>query len=194
MSVSCTISHSTFLLTLRIRKAPSTISIEAVTGAARKQYLFTQIVKKDTRDVAIGPLEYCGTGRMIKVGKGQLYVISPKSCVHDNAQSDNPRLSACWEDHSLPAAVVAREYRGLNRRLKGLEKVGEAKKAMKLTAKRKLQKEVDALTFDLRSEKPTNDDDEDRKIKRPRISEEKKMVKAMNGILSPRRTRVRKGV
>lgn len=36
-----------------------------ISGDDRTKLFFHSIVNKNTRDVAIGPLEYCGTGRIV---------------------------------------------------------------------------------------------------------------------------------
>lgn len=50
-------------------------TIVEITGQKRRTMLFSTIVS-NTRAVAIGPLEYCGNGRVIKLPHGKtLYVL-----------------------------------------------------------------------------------------------------------------------
>lgn len=144
-------------------------SLNPITGLARDQLLISEIVKKNTRDVAIGPLEYCGSGRIIKIGKSKVYVMCEISSCYDSTQFCNTRLSVCWEDQSLPVGLLVREHKGMNRRTKSLEKKGQAKKAMTVALKRKLDQEIDTLCSSLPMQgslETPADDHEGRKVKR----------------------------
>ncbi|KAJ3861939.1 hypothetical protein EV359DRAFT_66044 [Lentinula novae-zelandiae] len=44
---------------------------EQIIGEKRESLLFRNIISKNTTDVAIGPLEYCGSGRMVKTTQGK---------------------------------------------------------------------------------------------------------------------------
>ncbi|KAJ3966689.1 hypothetical protein EV361DRAFT_872191, partial [Lentinula raphanica] len=100
----------------------------ALVGLSRTNILFKTIVEKNTRDVAIGPLEYCGTGRMVTDTHGKKI------------------LTICWSDvGSLSRDQLHREVSGLNRRTSGIAKQGKAKKAMTERSKAKTSEKVEKL-------------------------------------------------
>ncbi|KAF5334701.1 hypothetical protein D9758_017248 [Tetrapyrgos nigripes] len=72
---------------------PYSSRFRIVEAHERESKLFKNIVSKNTTDVAIGPLEYCGNGRMVKDSHGKLI------------------LTVCWYDPgSLSKGLVSREY------------------------------------------------------------------------------------
>ncbi|GAW08106.1 hypothetical protein LENED_010147 [Lentinula edodes] len=136
----------------------------AVTGVDRINLLFKTIVQKNTRDVAIGPLEYCGTGHIVLDSHG------------------NKILTVCWADvGSLPLALLKREVFGLNRRTSGIAKVGKAKKAMtnhsKEKAAEKVQKLLGSGNFSFSTlEADTNEQVSEQPVKRRRLSQDQRLA------------------
>ncbi|KAJ3899502.1 hypothetical protein F5879DRAFT_926201 [Lentinula edodes] len=113
---------------------------------------------KNTRDVAIGPLEYCGTGRMVKDNHGRSI------------------LTVTWSDvGSLLSSLLHREARGLQRHMKGLDKPGLSKKAISLKQKQKLNEDVNTLLRNCDHSSPPTCKPEQTvpPVKRRRISQDK---------------------
>ncbi|KAJ3506414.1 hypothetical protein NLJ89_g6883 [Agrocybe chaxingu] len=86
-------------------------NIRHVTGTERETMLFAYIVTK-TRYAAIGPLEYCGHGKVVRTTHQKKLV------------------SIVRADPALPAHLAIRELQGINRKRLGLDKPGRAKRAM----------------------------------------------------------------
>ncbi|KIM36355.1 hypothetical protein M413DRAFT_14026 [Hebeloma cylindrosporum] len=93
-------------------------TIIEVTGQKRHAMLFSTIVS-DTRAVAIGPLEYCGNGKVIKLPHGKTLV------------------SVVRYDPALPQFYAQREVIGLERKADGLGRSGNTKKSMSRSQKQK---------------------------------------------------------
>ncbi|KAF8152979.1 hypothetical protein B0H34DRAFT_677203 [Crassisporium funariophilum] len=104
----------TFPLNSRVdRKARNPSSTpNLIVGKERESLLFKHIVLNSS-DVAIGPLEYCGNGRVIYTSHGEKLV---------SAVRGNP---------TLDPSLVERDLKGIIRRKEGLEKKGKRKGAMK---------------------------------------------------------------
>ncbi|KAJ3884737.1 hypothetical protein GG344DRAFT_71105, partial [Lentinula edodes] len=97
------------------------LKFEQIIGEKRESMLFRNIVSKNTTDVAIGPLEYCGSGRMVKTTQGKKV------------------LALCWNDtSSFSSPLLHREIAGLHRRNSGLDKPGTSKSAMSQRQKQRV--------------------------------------------------------
>ncbi|KAK7034827.1 hypothetical protein R3P38DRAFT_2771895 [Favolaschia claudopus] len=94
--------------------------IDEVTGDARQSMLFKSIVQT-TQGVSIGPLEYCGNGHMVQVGK-------------------NAFLAVCKGDPRVSTYPEERVLRGLNCISSKLEVSGKRKRGRTAKENRKLDK------------------------------------------------------
>ncbi|KAF5359922.1 hypothetical protein D9758_013982 [Tetrapyrgos nigripes] len=107
---------------------PYSSRFRIVEAHERESKLFKNIVSKNTTDVAIGPLEYCGNGRMVKDSHGKLI------------------LTVCWYDPgSLSKGLVSQEYRGLSRCVLGLDKIGKKGFKMKKSIKTKNESVIQGI-------------------------------------------------
>ena len=71
-----------FPFTLARPKKKTQVQVTQVTGSKRHAMLFTTIVQ-DTKAVAIGPLEYCGNGKVIQLPHGKaMYMTVAMSSLH----------------------------------------------------------------------------------------------------------------
>jgi len=92
--------------------------------------LFSTIVS-DTRAVAIGPLEYCGNGKVIKMPHGKTVYVLPHFVLTSLQISDiHSRVSIVRHDPSIPQFYAQREMIGLERKSNGLDRSGATKKSM----------------------------------------------------------------
>lgn len=113
--------------------------ITQVTGSKRHSMLFTTIVS-DTKAVAIGPLEYCGHGKVIQLPHGKTMYVAMALIIFLLALILLLFLisvSVVRHDPAVPEYYAQRELTGLNRRAAGLDRRGKAKKPMTKAQKRK---------------------------------------------------------
>lgn len=108
--------------------------------------LFRNIVSKNTTDVAIGPLEYCGSGRMVKTTQGKkVYVFRLLPC-SASAYTHINSVALCWNDtSSFSSPLLHREIAGLHRRSSGLDKPGTSKSAMSQRQRQRVNEQVQSI-------------------------------------------------
>jgi len=143
--------------------------------------LFNTIVS-DTRAVAIGPLEYCGNGRVIKLPHGKtLYDSLPAFCFSLSSNL-SIRVSIVRHDPSVPQFYAQWKMIGLTRKADGLGRNGDLKKSMSQAQKRKRRQIVEksGLLSGSSSLPPTDLDEQP--LKRRHLSADKALVVSQVGI------------